>query len=246
MSKYNRFGKVAADVTKLYPGTVTADYDNGGANGATNIEGALDRAVFEIAASLTPAVFRSLTTVDAQEVVSYATQGQTSFSLGMAPVVSGSVHLWIYPMLPPLGGAYGDTYLDSCWYQKPTLGYNEVSASEYVVNVTNGSITYSGRTLQAGERVYASYNVDMDSATFASPMLGQIAVLGAAAELGEQLYSTATQEWALVTQYRERFNRFLEQLKDGTLIPDEVRRLKYFEEIERSNSEVRSIRLSRG
>ena len=85
MSRYNRFGKLYSDVMALYPGTVVADYDGGGANGQVQIEGALDRAVFEVAASISPAVYKAITLVDAQEIVNFAAAGQTSFTLGLAP-----------------------------------------------------------------------------------------------------------------------------------------------------------------
>lgn len=247
MSNYNRFGKTSASVLSLYPGTVTADYDSGGASGAVNIEGALDRAVFQVAASLPPAVFKAITEVQAQEVISSATAGLTSWTLGLVPVVAGSVHLWLYPLPVPPGRQQGVSgYFSDDWYRPPAMGYNEVPTTDYSVAASTGVVTYTGRTIGAGERVFASYTVDHDNASFTSPMLGQTAVLGAAAELGTLLYSRSTQEWALVTRYAEQFAAMLAQLKDGSLIPDEVRKLKYFIEIERSNNEVRSVPFYRG
>jgi hypothetical protein len=247
MSRYNRFGKVYTDVIACYPGTVVADYDGGGASGQTRVEEAMDRATLEVAASLTPAVYKALTDVEAQEVVSYATAGQSSFTLGMVPVVAGSVHLWIYPLTPPAGADWnGGEWNSDAWYKPPTVGFNEVETTDYSVTEATGAISYTGPTIGLGQRVFASYRVDVDNASFSSLMLGQIAVLGAAAELGERLYSSATQEWALVTQYRTRYNDLLKQLKDGALIPDEVRKLKYFTEVERTNNEIRSVRFLRG
>lgn len=246
MSRYNRFGKVYTDVIACYPGTVAADYDAGGASGQTRVEDAMDRATMEVAAALPPAVYKALTDVEAQEVVSYASAALASFTLGMVPVVAGSVHLWLYPLLPPAGGEWNTGEWSDAWYRPPSIGYNEVPTADYSVTASSGAIAYAGRTIALGERVFASYRVDVDNASFACPMLGQIAVLGAAAEMGERLYSAATQEWALVTQYRTRYNALLEQLKEGTLIPDEVRRLKYFTEVERTNNEVRSVRFLRG
>jgi len=247
MSHYNRFGKTSTSVLALYPGTVAADYDSGGAAGAANIEGALDRAVFLVAASLPPAVFRALTDVDAQEVVDYATANQTTWTLGIVPIVAGSLHLWLYPLPVPPGRQQGVSgYFSDDWSRPPAKGYSEVDPAEYGVVAATGAVTYSGRAVGVGERVFASYAVDHDNASFTSPMLGQIAVLGAAAELGTLLYSSATQEWALVTSYAARFAAMLAQLKDGSLVPDEVRKLKYFTEIERSSGEVRSVPFYRG
>ena len=245
MSRYNRFGKLYTDVSACYPGTATTDYDAGGASGQTRIEEALDRATLEVAAALTPAVYKALTVVEAEEVVAYASAGQASFTLGVIPITSGTLHLWLYPMVPPTGSTWGSSY-DEGWSKPPVLGYNEIASTDYSVAVSTGVITYTGSSIALGSRVFASYSVNTDSASFASLMLGQIAVLGAAAELGERLYSSATQEWALVTQYRTRYNDLIAKLKDGELVPDEVRKLKYFTEIERTNNEVRSVRFLRG
>lgn len=246
MSRYNRFGKVFGDVMRCFPGTVVADYDAGGANGQTNIESAMDRATMEVAAALPPAVFNALTNVQAQEVISYASAGLASFTLGMVPVIAGSVHMWLYPLLPPPGGMWNASLWSAEWFRPPTIGFLEAPTADYVVTASTGAISYTGRAVNLGERVFASYSVDVDNAAFSSLMLGQVAVLGASAELGELLYSQGTQEWALVTQYRERYQSLMDQLKDGSLIPDEVRKLKYFTEVERTNNEVRSVRFLRG
>ena len=244
MSKYNRFGKIFSDVSAMYPGSATADYDAGGANGQAKIEGALDRATLEVAGAVSADVFRAMTRVVAEEIEDYAAAGQTSLNLGLFPVVAGSVHLWIYPLLYSGVSAYGQ---DSYYYQAPQNGLNEVSTSSYAVTASTGAITYSGTALTAGNKVYASYNVDMDNASFSCAALGNIVLLGAAAELGEQLYSQSTQEWLLVTQYRTRYNELMELLRKGELVPDEIRRLTYYQEIERSGGgDVYSVDLSRG
>lgn len=249
MSNFNRFGKLYTDVMSLYPGTVVADYDAGGAAGQTKIEDALDRAVFMVAAALPPALYKALTNVDAEEISNFATQGQTDFNLGMFPVVAGTVHLWRYPLLVPNGSTWSGAMSPwgADWYKPPSMGYNEVSTTDYSVTALTGAIAYTGTSaINKGERIYATYNVNRDAATFACGMLGQVAVLGAAAELGAMLFSTPSQEWALVTKYATSFDSLIAQIKDGSLVPDEVRKLKYFTEIERMSNEVRSVRLLRG
>ena len=185
MSRYNRFGKVYNDVIACYPGTVLVDYDAGGANGQTKIEDALDRATMETAASLSPDVFTALTRVNAEEVVAYAAASLATWTLGTAPIVAGSVHLWIYPLVPPAGSGWTGTsvsdYFDGDTYAPPSIGFNEVPTTSYSVTASSGVTTYTGRAISAGERIYASYSVDVDNSTFTSAMLGQIAVLGAAA-----------------------------------------------------------------
>ena len=243
MSRYNLFGAVYGDVVAMYPATVLADYDGGGANGQTVIEAALNRSVMEVASAVTADVFLAMTEVDAEKIKAYATQGQTSFNLGVFPIISGSVAMWIYPQEPPPGTYSGDTG----WNTKPTRGYNEVSTASYSVNGATGAVTYSGTAVAAGSVVYASYKTDMDASTYSSPMLKQIAILGAASELGARLFTQSTQEWALVTEYRRRYEAFILALREGSLIPDEIRRLAYWKEIERSGaSSAGSVRMLRG
>jgi hypothetical protein len=244
MSRYNLFGAVYGDVVSMYPGTVLIDYDGGGANGQAVVEAALNRAVMEVASAVTADVFLAMTDVDAEKIKAYATAGQTSFNLGMFPVVAGSVALWIYPSEPPPGTYNGG---GNEWSTKPTRGYNEVAVTDYSVTAASGAITYSGATIALGSAVYASYKTDMDAATYSSPMLKQIAILGAAAELGARLFTQNAQEWGLVTEYRNRYNAMILALREGSLIPDEIRRLAYWKEIERSGSSAGgSVRMRRG
>lgn len=258
MSRFNRFGAVFTDVSAMFPGTATVDYDGGGANGQLRIESALDRAVLEITSALTPDVYKAITQVVNQFVVRYATLGQTTWTLGMIPIIAGTLHLFRYPVDPPLGGignlvGASGFFVGDQYYKQPTKGFFEISPSDYSVNAATGVVTYSGaQTVQAGDRIYATYDVDTDNASFALPQLALVVILGAAAEMGERLYSQNTQEWGLVTQYRSRFSGndetsgLLGLIRAGTLIPDEVRKLNYWQDIERTNNEARSVRLNRG
>ncbi len=211
----------------------------------------MDRATLEITAAVRPDVFQAITQVNAEWVVRYATLGQNSWTLGMKPAIAGTVHLWNYPLQIPDGGlgnqvnTSGFTYLDA-YYKPPSKGWLEIDPTWYSVNVTTGVVTYTGpQQVQLGDRIYATYDVDTDNAAFSLPQLGNVLVFGAAAELGGAIYSQATQEWALVTQYRDRYAALCKQLLDGTLIPDEVRRLNFWVEIERVSPEVKSFRLNR-
>lgn len=252
MSRFNRFGKIFSDVISFYPGTSLADYDAGGANGQLRIEAALDRAVVDVLGSLSPAVYAAMTQVVNEFVVRYATAGQTTWTLGLFPIVAGTVHLWRYPLDTPLGGIgnlvgnsgffYGEQF-----YKPPTKGYFEIATTDYSVNATTGVCTYTGaQSVQLGDRIYATYDVDADNAAFSMPQLGQAIVIGASAELGTRLYTQADQTWQLVTMYQARYDNYLKMFRDGTLIPDEVRKLNYWQEIERNNNEVKSFRLRRG
>lgn len=257
MARYNRFGAVYTDVMAMFPGTILADYDGGGDSGQTIIEGVLDRIAREVASSMTPDVYKQFTEVDCQQIVRYATAAQTTASLGLVPVIAGTLHIWIYPPLAALelnersdGGP-----VDDFWYRKPVLGYNEETG--FSLNATTGAVT-ALRELNAGERVFASYDVDVDNAAFSMPSVKDIVVLGAAAELGSRLYSDASQEWKLVDEYRSRYRGAMQSTPGqeggtmgralaGTFVPDELRKLTYWSEVERKSDEgVGSFRRYRG
>ncbi len=244
MSRFNKFGATADEVVAMYPGSVLADFDGGGDSGETIIEGVLDRISREVALALSPEAYAQMTQVDCMEVVRYATQSQTSFNLGLAPAVAGTLHLWIYPSLASLElrtSGYADTDGLDDLYRKPVMGVNEIPAGNY--SESSEVITYpSGLSL--GQRVFASYDVDMDSVEM--PSMADVVLLGTAAELGSRLYSDATQEWKLVATYAENYKTHMAMIFEGKWIPDEIRALNYFNEVERkSDSGVSSVRLYR-
>ncbi len=255
MARFNRFGAVYADVVSMYPGTVLADYDGGGSSGQTVIEGVLDRIAREVASALTPEVYKQITEVDCEQIVRYATEGQTTATLGLTPTLAGNVHLWVYPSLAAmeLTDREDGIALDDIWYKKPVLGSNELSG--YAVTAATGAIT-GLPALSVGDRVYASYYVDVDSSSFSMPSVKDIVLLGAASELGARLYSDAMQEWKLVSDYKDRYRgSFVAAANEqgqlgrafaGTFVPDELRKLTYWTEVERvSDTEFGSARLYR-
>ncbi len=248
MARLNRFGAVHTQIVSMYPGTVVPDYDGGGANGQTVIESVLDRIAREVSAAMTPDTYRQMTEVDCEQVVMAASQGQTSFSLGMTPVIAGSVHVWRYPSLASqeirnwgLTPDYATNWQSDDWFRKPVIGYNEVSTSDYTVTLSTGAVSFPAGLSQY-ERVYASYNVDISSATFSMASLQDITLLGTAGELGSRLYSESTQEWKLVTQYQERYKAAIENMLAGKWIPDELRALTYWTDVERQSDTVVSVR----
>ncbi len=251
-TRFNKFGASAADVIPMYPGTIEADYDGGGSNGTAVIESVLDRIAREVAAALSPEAYKQITEVDCQEVVRYAIQGQTSFTLGLAPIVAGSVHMWIYPPVSSLELRqyglydYSSALNNDDYFRKPVLGYGEVATTDYVVTASSGAVSYTGPTIGVGARVYASYNSDITAETFALPSAADLVLLGTAAELGSRLYSESMQEWKLVGSYADRYKAFIESASKNGWIPDEIRALTYFNEIEKTSSEVTSVRLYRG
>lgn len=260
MARFNRFGAVYTLVTALYPGADLTDYDDGGANGQTRIESVLDRIARKVASAFTPEVYRQITQVDCMEAVRYATAGQTTATLGrpeqatatnyLVPLVAGTVHLWQYPNPELLnrpnvlgGGLGGASAFSSDFYtRKPAFGINELSG--YAVTAATGAVT--GLALNLGDRLFASYDVDVDSASFSLPSVADVVAMGTAAECGGRLYSEGMNEWKLVEQYRTDFAAMLERITDGEWVPDELRSLRYWTDVERKSDEVRSVRLYRG
>ncbi len=249
-TRFNSFGASAAQLIAKYPGTVLADYDGGGSNGSAVITATLESISREVASAFTAEVYKQLTQVDCEEVVRYATDGQTTATVGMPTITAGTLHLWAYPSLAALNGHTNGTAIDGgfeydMWYRKPVVGYNELTLGvDY--SVSGATITFIvPRTV--GERIYASYDTDAANASFALPSIADIVLLGSAAELGSRLYSEGTQEWKLVTGYAERYKDWLDRITKGTWIPDEVRKLLYWNEVERvSESEVTTVRRYRG
>ncbi len=256
-TRFNKFGAVYTSILAMYPGTILADFDGGGANGQTVIESALDRIAREVASAMTPEVYSQITQVDCEEIVRYATANQTSLQLGLTPVVAGTVHLWKYPPLFALETGIGTDggWTAEWYYRKPVKGYGElILTTDYTVNATTGAVTLVAG-LNAGDRIFATYDTDVTAATYSLPSVADLVLLGTAAELGARLYSDAQQEWKLVEEYRARYRGafdtpeggFTGRALSGTWIPDELRALNHWKEVERdAASGVSSIRMYRG
>lgn len=216
---YNRFQATAAQVIDLYPGTVAADY-----GGNPIIEGAIDRAVDRIAAALPANVYEQLITPRLVRVIRRSTSGQATAQLPafLLPVVAGSFELWI--------GGLG------AWDVRPPVPGTGDDGTLYSLNITSGLITFTP-TLTEKLEVFASWDVNQSSPTaWNMPSLARLAVRGAAAELGARLYTQATQEWALVESYRASFADDLQAMADGTRVPDELRAISHWKEVERGTA----------
>lgn len=159
---YNRFGAVYTSVIDKYPQTVIGDYGS-----QANVEEAIDRACDQIANALTPAHYRALTQPELEMVVVRATAGQTSATLGLKPVVAGSVHLW--------------RWQPSSFLAKPALATDdyagdsltETDAALFSVVALTGVVTLSSG-LAVNDQVYATYVVDVAAATFSMPSLARL------------------------------------------------------------------------
>ncbi len=122
----------------------------------------------------------------------------------------------------------------------------ELPADQFTVNATTGVVTLV-TGMQVNDIAYASYVVDVMAAAYSVPSLAEIAVLGAGAELGARLYSAGNQEWKLVEDYRTRYTDWLKRIVEGSWIPDELRYMRWWKEVERVDEKApASVRLYRG
>jgi hypothetical protein len=244
---YNRFGAVYTDVIALYTGTVVGDFGT-----QQIIEAAIDEAVDMVAGALAPTSYAAITDPTLEQVVTRATAGQTTCQLGITPVITSQVHVWsgqpiLFQIRPRLltesiaSYAGGLGLGNAGQIMGPQV---ELDASQFSVN-SAGLVTLN-RAMSANDVVYATYRADTTNASYAFPSLARIAVRGAAAELGARLYTDGTQSWDLVKRYAEQFSMALENLRAGTLIPDEIRLMRWFSEVERASNQGGSIRISRG
>jgi hypothetical protein len=248
MANWNRFGQVYTNLLNLFPDTVLTDYATNGQTGDVIIGNVFDRITREIVRAMPPAVVESLYQVDAEEVVRYATAGQTTFSLGIVPMINGTLHLWQYPSLAAMESPVLYGYAIEFSFRRPVKGFNEIAAGSYTYNPTSGLVTLAGPMvggLSVGQRIFATYDVDVENATFAMPSLADVVLYGAAAELGSSLYTDAAAQWGRVTDYKNRFDGVIENLEAGTWVPDEIRRLHHWVEVTPKNAEIKSVRIHR-
>ncbi len=227
---YNRFGATFDKVMALYPGTSVEDYDSQEA-----IEDCLDVMSRMLASAMSPAFYDQLTEPQLELVVRRAVASQATAQLGLTPVVANTIRLWRIS-----GGAL----IDQRQLSKPQPGVAEEAG--YTLNIATGAITVITPALGANDLVYASYQVDVENTAFSIGGLADVVIYGAAADLGAKLYTEGSQAWELVETYRKRWESALEALRDGTLVPDELRAMRWWTEVDRATSQIRTIDLLRG
>lgn len=232
---FNRFGAVFTSVVTLYPGSAAADF-----GGQVTIEEAIDRAVDRILAATPQMVHDQLASPDLILLVQRATAGQTAATFPLLPGIAGTGRIWVNQ--------------PSLFQERPQqfpakfqdIGRIELDPTLYSINYTTGVVTLNNGMV-ANDQMYGTYDVDVTNASYLAPSLARMAVRGAASELGSRLYSEANQEWLLVDKYEKSFSESLENLSDGSWIPEELRFLKWWKEVERNTvGGASSLRLQRG
>lgn len=228
----NRFGAVFGGVVSLYHDTVAADY-----GGQTVIETAMDRAVDAIVASMSERTFQQIQEIDLEQVVRRGVAGTTVLpATTMKPLIGGSVRVW-----------RGDRLQ---FEVRPSVGITsnglpDIAASQFSTALSTGVVTVVNG-LADEEVVYVSAEVDTENAAYSVPSIARMVCIGAAGQLGEILYSEGNQEWRLVEMYRTTFDDYLEGLQSGSVIPDEVRRARYWSSPTPLSGISGSVELPRG
>lgn len=236
MAAYNYFGATAANLVAMFPGTSVDDF-----GGTAAVNTVLGRIAREVSGALTPAAYHALAErVELELVEEYATAGQTAITLGLLPVVAGSLRVWRFSR-------------DAVLRTKPRPGYSELTVSS--LNTTTGAVVLSTGLVE-GDRVFASYEIDCEAATFSWPSVADAVYMGAASELGARLYTAADQQqWALVEEYRGKYagrvgsigdDGVLRRAREGRWQPDELRTLRFWTEIDVAAASIGSIDLFRG
>ena len=238
---WNNFGALPAEVVALYPSTVLADYDETAPT--TVLEDALARAADRIVNSFPERTYKAIAQPEMVYAIAKATEGQSTFTIPFGAAVSGTVHVWTgYPA--------------ELSYPKPVLQYEmrqgpsgriELDSTKWSIDYTSG-VASLGTSLDAMMQALVSYDTDVNAATFGIASLARLAARGAAAEVGARLFSEGSQEWLLVTKYAEGFDADLKALLEGRLVPEEIRRLRFWSEVAPSGgqgAQAGSVRFGR-
>ena len=245
---YNNFGLTTADVVALYPGTVASDF-----GGSAPIQSALDSATELVAAALTPQTFEALTWPQLEMVEARATAGQGTVQLGITPVIPKYVHIWkgqpvLFTTKPrmitdpfyTMGVGLSASTAYAGYYGTCT----ELDSSQFTATAA-GLVTLMV-PLVANDLVFATYKIDVTSPNYAEPSLAKIAVRIAGAELGARIYMSGDSQWGLVDMYAKQGAAYIEALRDGSMIPDQIRLLRWWDELERRAPKGATVRFQRG
>ena len=230
---YNKFGASADDVLRLYSGTVVDDYSAISAAGATVsglavIDGALERYSRSVVGALPERVRESILRPSAELILDRPLTSQTSASVSLAPVVAGSLRLYVYGDWP-------------C--RQPRL--DNVTAADYSTNVATGEVTYPAG-IPADGYAFATYRVDVESANFGLADIAAIVAHGAAQELGGNLYNAESAYWPQVERYRAVWDEGIELIRKGLLVPHTVAAMRWYQEIEAAGPAIGSVTKYRG
>jgi hypothetical protein len=228
MSTFNWFGALENDVCEMFASNsysaaaVLADL-----GGDTVIDPVLNRISREVSETFTPESYQRLVQrVHGEIIIFSAIGGETTGTMTLSPVKTGTVHCW------RSGGARTDEMV--------------VGEDEYRLFSVSGQIVTPSTAMVLTEYLYASYVINTEDPTFAMTSVADKVVLGAAAELGERLYLDKSQPWPLVDTIKAKWAEWKSNAMENLWVPEEMRRMLFWNPIDRGSQAAGSVRWGRG
>lgn len=251
---FNNFGATEAQVLlKFATGGYTPVADEFG--GASAVADAIADCAHAVISSMPLQMLNALQRPEFCIVEPRATAGQTLFPFPTAlrPVLTGKVHVWagvpqIFTSRPILRTDpwllnFGQAYA-SIRSPVPSGPAVEMDESEFTPSTTGATLATAR---SRGDMVLASWDVDVEGATFSVPSIADAVAGGAAAVLGSKVYATASAQWEYVARLGEAWASFLTGLSKGELVPAELRAIQWWKAPEKAQDNgVGSVRAYRG
>lgn len=238
---YNRWGATEAMVLRVF---ATGGYTPTAADfgGSAAIADELDGATFSVAQALPLAFLNQIEHPDLERIVTRATAGQTSATLGFGPAKAGTVHIWTGP---PQAFVSRPILLTDPWLRGGGWGISQsvgvqATPTGAVVELQETQFSVTGQAvslvtaLNRSDLVYASYDVDVEGVTFSIPSIADMVAKGAAFGLGSKVFPQATSEWAYVARIGEDWASYLGEVAAGKLVPAELRAKQWWQEPDRA------------
>jgi len=234
---YNRFGATEAMVLRVF---ATGGYAPTAADfgGSASIADELDGATYAAAQALPLTFLNQIEHPDLERIVTRAAAGQVAAALGFGPAVAGTVHIWTGP---PQAFASKPVLLTDPWNRGGGWAFNtgpgvQATPTGAVVELAEDKFAVTGQAvtlvdaLNRSDLVFASYDVDVEDATFGLPSVADMVAKGAAYVLGSKVFPQATSEWAYVARLGEEWASYLGEVAAGKLVPAELRAKQWWQE----------------
>jgi len=235
---YNMWGCSVQGILNKFPNTDACVF-----GGESVIEDAIESAAREVARSLREDMIQALTNVQLEILVDYATDGQSTATLGQRPIKTGTVHLWKF--FCGVTDSNYEKFSSFCGDGPPRIGQCEMDTDDFSVNVNTGVVTFSP-TLDLNERIYASYDLETESTAFAVGSCCDATTALVLADLSALTANEAGDRTPFHSHWRERAKEIRRQLLSGDFIPAELRDRQFYQEIVRKQNRVISRRRVRG
>jgi len=210
MTAYNGFGATAADIYELFPNADATTF-----GGETAVNNSITRCEARVLGVIPERQHRLLShRVELECLASPAAGGETAFSVGLTPANDASVRMHRYGYFPSEKPGYAD--------------FNMTEGTDYTV--ASGAITVTN-ALSLGEYLFATYTVAANDVAFSWELYKNVIVYLAGYELGDKTFTIGQESYKLVEDYKDIADSWMDMIQDGTMVPQEVRELCFWEDI---------------